>query len=122
MTASIYERIGGRDAVLAAVDLFYQKVLADNSINGFFASTDMDRQRGKMISFLTVAFGGPEKASGPSLREAHAPMVEKGLNDTHFDAVAGHLAATLDELGVPPDLRDEVLGLVGSLRDEVLGR
>lgn len=122
MSESIYDRIGGRDAVLAAVDVFYQKILADDSINGFFATTDMDRQRGKMISFLTVAFGGPGKASGPSMREAHAPLVEQGLNDTHFDAVAGHLAATLSELGVPEGLAGEVLALVGSLRDEVLGR
>ncbi len=122
MTASIYERIGGRDAVLAAVDVFYGKILDDDSINGFFATTDMDRQRGKMISFLTVAFGGPGRVTGPSLREAHAPLVEKGLNDAHFDAVAGHLAATLQELGVAEDLAGEVLGLVGSLRDEVLGR
>lgn len=122
MSEPIYERIGGRDAVLAAVDLFYQKILADDLINGFFATTDMDRQRGKMISFLTVAFGGPEKASGPSLREAHAHLVKDGLNDAHFDAVAGHLAATLAELGVADDLSGEVLTLVGSLRDEVLGR
>ncbi len=122
MGESIYDRIGGRDAVLAAVDIFYQKVLSDESINGFFASTDMDRQRGKMISFLTVAFGGPERASGPSMREAHAPLVEKGLNDQHIDAVAGHLADTLNELGVPAELSGEVLELVGSLRDEVLGR
>ncbi len=122
MSESIYERIGGRDAVLAAVDLFYQKILADELINGFFETTDMQRQRGKMISFLTVAFGGPEKASGPSLRDAHAPLVARGLNDAHFDAVAGHLSATLDELGVPAELSGEVLSLVGSLRDEVLGR
>lgn len=122
MADNIYERIGGRDAVLAAVDVFYQKVLADPTINGFFATTDMDRQRGKMILFLTVAFGGPGKVAGPSLREAHAPLVRKGLNDSHFDAVAGHLAATLAELGVADELAGEVLALVGSLRDEVLGR
>jgi hemoglobin len=42
---SLYERIGGKEAVEAAVDRFYEKVLADPSINHFFTNTDMTRQR-----------------------------------------------------------------------------
>lgn len=122
MNQALYERLGGKAAVVAAVDNFYGRVLADDALSRFFDKADMPRQRGKMVLFLTVAFGGPGQTSGPSLREAHAPMVRDGLNDEHFDAVAGHLQATLQELGVADDLQGEVMALVGSLRDEVLGR
>ena len=119
---SLFERLGGEPAVDAAVDLFYRKVLQDQSIKRFFATTDMDDQRAKQKSFLTLAFGGPNDYSGKDLADAHAHLVDDGLNDTHFDAVAGHLNATLKELGVPDDLIGEAMAIAASTRDDVLGR
>jgi hemoglobin len=122
MTKSLYERIGGEPAVLAAVDLFYEKVLNDELTKPFFASLDMAAQTKKQVAFMTLAFGGPDEYKGRDLRIAHSGLVAKGLGDAHFDAVAGHLAATLRELGLDEALVGEVLGIVGSTRKEVLGR
>ena len=122
MNDSLFESLGGAGAVDAAVDIFYRKVLSDDSISGFFDTTDMDDQRAKQKSFLTMAFGGPNEYTGKDMREAHAPLVEKGLNDSHFDAVAGHLQATLEELKVPADLIAQVMAIAGSTRDDVLNR
>jgi hemoglobin len=121
-TKSLFERLGGPAAVNAAVDLFYRRVLLDDRISGFFDDTDMERQRAKQKSFLTMAFGGPSRYSGRELRTAHAGLVARGLSDLHFDAVAEHLAATLEELGVRPELIGEVMAIAGSTRAEVLGR
>ena len=122
MTQSLFERIGGEPAVEAAVDLFYRKVLSDDAISHFFDSTDMDAQRAKQKSFLTMVFGGPNEYTGKDMRTAHASLVENGLDDSHFDAVAGHRQATLTELDVPGDLIDEVMTLAGGTRAEVLNR
>ncbi len=122
MSESLFERIGGKDAIEAAVDIFYGKVMADDHINRFFAGVDMDKQRGKQKIFLAYAFGGPVKYDGKDMREAHKHLVERGLNDSHFDAVAGHLQATLEELNVPADLIGEVMAIAGSTRDDVLNR
>ena len=85
---SLYERLGGEAAVDAAVDKFYEKVLADERIRHFFTETDMAKQRRHQKSFLTFAFGGPQNYSGRGMREAHRKLVEEhGLNDSHFDAV-----------------------------------
>ena len=111
MNDSLFDSIGGEGAVDAAVDIFYRKVLSDDSISAFFDTTDMDGQRAKQKSFLTMAFGGPNEYTGKDMREAHAPLVEKGLNDSHFDAVAGHLQATLEELNVPADLIAQVMAI-----------
>lgn len=118
--SSLYEQIGGEAAVDAAVDLFYRKVLGDDSISGFFDTTDMDNQRAKQKSFLTMVFGGPNNYTGKDMRTAHAPLVEKGLNESHFNAVAGHLQATLSELGVPDDLAGQVMAIAASTHDDVL--
>ena len=120
---SLYDRLGGQPAVMAAVDLFYDKVLADELTRPFFEGLDMEAQTVKQIAFMTRAFGGPVKYAGRDLRTAHANLVrDKGLNDRHFDAVAVHLESTLRELGVSADLVAEVLAAVAGLRNEVLGR
>ncbi|MGR8930030.1 MAG: group I truncated hemoglobin [Gammaproteobacteria bacterium] len=121
-TNSLYERLGGEAAVNAAVGIFYDKVLDDYRINRFFDKTDMEKQFEHLKAFMTVAFGGPDNYSGRSLRDAHARSVSLGLNDEHFDAVMGHLGATMQELNVPAELIQEAAALVESTRAEVLGR
>ncbi|MFC1750443.1 group 1 truncated hemoglobin [Pseudomonadota bacterium] len=119
---SLYERIGGDGAVNAAVDVFYRKVLADDRISAYFEGVDMDKQAAKQKAFLTMALGGPHNYSGKDMREGHAHLVAKGLNDTHFDAVMENLGATLTELGVPADLIGEAAAIAESTRSDVLGR
>ena len=119
-TTSLYERIGGEAAVNAAVDVFYRKVLADDRINTFFEGVDMDKQAAKQKAFLTMAFGGPNNYTGEDMRKGHAHLVEKGLNDSHFDAVLENLGATLTELGVPGELIAEAAAIAESTRADVL--
>ncbi|NQZ80743.1 MAG: group 1 truncated hemoglobin [Colwellia sp.] len=120
--SSLFERIGGKSAVNAAVDLFYQKVLADALLSPFFDSVNMKNQQAKQRSFLMMAFGGPHNYSGKDLREAHAPLVAKGLNENHFTAVAKHLQSTLEELDVSTLLIDEIMTIVGSTQHDVLNK
>lgn len=119
---SLYDRIGGEAAIMAAVGIFYDKVIADDRVRSFFEGLDMNKQTQKMISFMAWAFGGPSEFRGRDLRIAHAPLLERGLNDVHFDVIASHLADTLRELEVSDAVAKEVLALVGGTRKEVLGR
>ena len=115
--SSLFKKIGGRDAVNAAVDLFYQKIIADPIINHLFEKTDMKRQIAKQKVFLTYAFGGAPNYEGKSMREAHKDLP---LEEKHFQAVAAHLQSTLEELNVPADLVGEVMAIVGSTHDDIL--
>lgn len=121
VATSLYERLGGKAAIDASVDLFYSKVLSDELLRPFFDDVDMTRQKGKQRTFLAYAFGGPVKYEGKDLRAGHAHLVERGLGEQHFAAVAGHLAATLNELGVEASLVDEVMTIAASTHDDVLG-
>lgn len=120
--SSIYEQIGGEPAVDAAVDIFYRKVLADDRISRFFDDVDMDEQIAKQKSFLTYAFGGPVNYSGQNMRDGHKHLVERGLNDSHVDAVIELLAGTLVELNVPKELIMQVGAIAESVRGQVLNR
>lgn len=120
---SLYERLGGEAALNAAVDLFYQKILADNQVSHFFDGTDMTKQHLKQKKFLAFAFGGPNKYDGIGLRKAHKKLVQdKGLSDNHFDLVINHLASTLEELGVAKSDIQEVAEVANSVRGDVLNR
>ncbi|MCI5114387.1 MAG: group 1 truncated hemoglobin [Candidatus Electrothrix sp. AW2] len=121
-TKTLYDELGGKPAVDAAVKGFYDKVLADDRINGFFQGVDMDRQIRMQTAFLTFAFGGPNNYEGKNLRAAHAHLVEKGLNDTHFDIILEHLGSTLQELGVSDALIEEAASVANSVRDDILNK
>ena len=122
MSENLYDKIGGEAAVNAAVDIFYRKVLADDRISSFFDGVDMDKQAAKQKAFLTLAFGGPNNYTGEDMRKGHAHLVERGLNDSHFDAVMENLGATLTELNVPDELIAEAAAIAESTRNDVLGR
>ncbi len=119
---SVYEQIGGEPAMSAAVELFYRKVLSDERISHFFEDVDMERQAAKQKAFLTMVCGGPSSYTGKDMRKGHAHLVKQGLNDTHFNAVAEHLSATLTELGVARPLVEQVLAIAESARADVLNR
>ncbi|AKJ28535.1 group I truncated hemoglobin [Caldimonas brevitalea] len=119
---SLYDKLGGEAAVDAAVDRFYDRVLRDERIKHFFEGIDMPRQRQHQKMFLTYAFGGAPAYGGGGLRASHAPLVARGLNDTHFDAVIEDLALTLKDMGVADDLVDEVALVAETVRPDVLGR
>jgi hemoglobin len=118
---SLFERIGGDAAVSAAVDRFYERVLADERIRHFFVGIDMKKQLVHQKAFLKYAFGGLPNLPGRSMRDAHRHLVEKqGLNASHFDAVLEDLRGALEDLSVPADLVAEVITLAESTRADVL--
>ncbi|MBX7219410.1 MAG: group 1 truncated hemoglobin [Blastocatellia bacterium] len=120
--STLYEQLGGQAAVEAAVEVFYRKVLSDDRISHFFDDVDMDRQMAKQKAFLTMVFGGPNNYSGLDMRKGHAHLLEKGLNDSHVDAVIELLGQSLKELGVSDDLIAQVAALANSTRNDVLSR
>lgn len=120
--SNLYERLGGKAAVEAAVDRFYGKVLKDDRIRHFFDGVDIQKQRNKQKAFLSYAFGGLPTYSGKNMRDAHAHLLQRDLNDGHVDAVIENLGATLQEMGVAENLIKEVAAIAESTRDDVLGR
>jgi len=120
--SNLYEQLGGAAAVEAAVELFYKKVLADGRVNHFFQGVDMRRLAGHQKAFLAMAFGGPARYRGQALRQGHAHLVARGLNDSHFDVVVELLGQTLAELGVPQPAILQVAAVAESVRNDVLGR
>src|SRR3990167_7629571 len=114
---SIYERLGGKKSIIAAVNMFYDRVLRDPSLRPFFAKTNIDWLKTRQVQFFTQALGGPAIYKGPDMRSAHEHLpIEK----RHFDRVAGHLVDTLKALKVPQSLIEEVIGAIAPLSDDII--
>ena len=114
---NIYQAIGGRAAVTAAVDGLYGRIIADPVLGRFFPRGVAAKHRAYVVTVLGEALGGPERYRGPDLVKAHSGL---GITDDDFDRTAGHLVATLDSLGVPGHLADQIVGIVAGLRPAVV--
>ncbi len=120
---SLYEAIGGADAIDAAVDRFYDKVLGDPLLAPMFRSMDMAAQRRKQKLFFATVFKGEAAGADAYMRSAHKRLVAEGrIGDAHFNAVALHLEATLEDLKVPAELIGQIMRAAAGLRNAVLGR
>lgn len=112
---TLFEKLGGAEAVDVAVDKFYERVLADDRVKHFFVNTDMAKQREHQKAFLTYAFGGSGEYNGRYMRAAHKELVaEQGLAGEHFDAIAENLLKTLEDMGVSAELRAEVAAVAAA--------
>ena len=114
---TIYERIGGKAAVTAVVDDFYQRVLGDPQLAPFFEHTDTEQLRQHQVSFVSVALGASELYDGKGMKEAHAG---RGIGNDHFDSVATHLSDSLRNAGVGEDDITAIISKIASLRGAVV--
>lgn len=117
MSDSIYEQIGGAEAVATVVDDFYLRVLDDPELSGFFTGVNMSRLKGLQAEFFCAALGGPQTYTGAPMREVHRG---RGIAQRHFDLVAGHLVASLAAAGVPAEIIDQIVGAVAPLSGEIV--
>jgi hemoglobin len=114
---NVYQAIGGRAAVAAAVEGLYGRLLADPVLSRFFPGGVAVKHRAYVVTILGEALGGPERYRGPDLAKAHRGL---GITDADFDQTAILLAETLDSLGVPGHLADYVVGVVAGLRPAIV--
>jgi hemoglobin len=115
--ASLYDRLGGLDAITAVVDSVVARVAADDRANQKFARTDVPRLKKEFTDQLCQATGGPCTYTGRSMRDSHAGMKVTG---GEWDAVIEDIEATLGEFKVPETEQKELLDLLLPLRGEIV--
>ena len=115
--ASLYERLGGIEAITAVVDSFVVHCAGDDRINPKFERTDVPRLKKMLVDQVCEATGGPCTYTGRDMKETHDGM---SVTAGEFDALVGDLVATLDEFSVPKAEQDELLGLLASMREDIV--
>jgi hemoglobin len=116
---SLLYRMGGEDALETTILAFYERVMKDPQLRPFFAGINMAGLRAHQKRFMVLAF-----TEIPKDFDAAAYIIERhyrlfnsmGLNETHFDLVAGHLVAALLQMWVQQEVIDDVVGMLGPFR------
>src|SRR5262244_2523658 len=113
---SLYERLGGKDAITAVVDDFVANVAADNRINKFFAKANIPNLKRNLVDQICQATGGPCTYTGKDMKTAHKGM---GIKDADFNALVEDLVKSLDKFKVPEKEKGELLTTLGSLKPQI---
>lgn len=113
---TIYDRIGGYEAIEVVVEDFYGRVLSDDQLASFFTGTNMNRLKAKQAEFFAAALGGPEPYTGAPMKQVHQG---RGITMHHFTLVAGHLGDALTAAGVSSAMVTEILQAIAPLAADV---
>ena len=114
---SLYDRLGGVDAITKVIDEFASRVVADDRINKKFAKTDVPRLRLHLIEFVCKATGGPCEYTGLSMKASHKNMK---VTDGEFNALVEDLGAALDKLGVGAQEKQDLVAALGPLKPDIV--
>jgi hemoglobin len=112
-----YERIGGIEAIRHAVNDFYDRVLSDPELGGYFTGVDIGRVKRHQVRLLSSVLGGPQVYDGRALGAAHTGLK---ISPEHYDRVVAHLAAVLTARGAPADTTAAVLDAMHSVKAEIV--
>jgi hemoglobin len=117
MDTTLYERLGGSDAISTVAVAFENRAAKDDRINQKFARTDLNRLTKEFVDQLCQDTGGPCRYTGRNMTETHANM---GVTSGEFDAFMEDLVATLNEFNVAKADQDELLGLLKPMESEIV--
>jgi hemoglobin len=117
---SLYERLGGYDAISAVVDDFAESLFNDPKISRFFVGMSADSRESfkqKNKNLMCNVTGGPCKVISRPPKTAHAGL---GITEADFNVVAQHLVDTLNKYKVPSTEQAELMKIIGSLKPEIV--
>ena len=114
---SLYERLGGLDAIKAVVGEFAARVLADERVNKKFAKTDAARLTHYLVEQVCAATGGPCRYTGNSMKKAHKNMK---VTEGEFTALVEDLVKALDKFNVPETEKNELLGALAAMKGDIV--
>ncbi len=117
---TLYERLGGYDAISAVATDLLSRLTADARLARFWAHRGEDgvwREKQLLIDFLCASAGGPLYYTGRDMKTSHRGMK---IDESDWSAFLGHLNATLEAFRVPPSEREAVVGFVQSTKADIV--
>ena len=117
---SLYERLGGYDAISAVVNDLLPRLISDSQLGRFWNNRGDDginREKQLLIDYLCSSAGGPLLYTGRANKTSHKGM---GISASDWELFMGHLNATLDAFKVPQQERNDVTGFIESTRADIV--
>jgi hemoglobin len=120
MEKSLYQRLGGYDAIAAVVDDFLGRLLADKALTRFFGGASVDSQkrlRQHLVNQVCAVTGGPCYYLGRDMKTVHTGL---GITEADWQAGVNDLVASLDHFKVPQKEKDELIGIIATTKKDIV--
>jgi hemoglobin len=131
VSPTLYDRLGGVDAVTLVVDQFIANVAVNPDMERTFkplleevnrlggSSPKLASLRNNLIDQMCEAAGGPQVYRGKDMITAH-----KGMNITaeEFNSMAKDLSDAIDKFNVPANEKNELMAVIASLQPQIVGK
>jgi len=123
---TLYERLGGENAIRAVVDDFVTRTLNNPKVNFTRKGTgaewkptpeNVERVKRTAVELVGMVTGGPQKYTGKSMKDAHKGME---ITQAEFDAFMADVKASLDKFNVPAKEQDELMKIVASTAPDIV--
>lgn len=118
--ATLYQRLGGYDAIAAVCADLLPRLQADSLLGRFWQHRGEDgirREYQLLVDFLCNAAGGPMYYTGRDMKLSHKGM---GISSADWETFMQHLNATLDKFAVPAAERADVVAFIESTRGDMV--
>ncbi len=122
MEKSLYERLGGYNAIAAVVDDFAGRMIADKQLGRYLighCTNSKKKFRQLIVDMLCEATGGPCVYTGRDMKTVHTGL---GITESDWQVNVKLLTATLDKFKVPQKEKEDVFAALSGLKSDVVGR
>jgi len=117
---TLYERLGGYDAVVAVVNDLLPRLVSDPLLGRFWANRGDDgmaREKQLLVDFLCNSAGGPMYYTGRDMKLSHKGM---RISNADWQAFTGHVKATLAKFNLPNPEKQDVLAFIESTKADIV--
>jgi hemoglobin len=117
---TLYERLGGYDAIAAVVSDLLPRLRGDPQLAHFWqyrSDDNLQRSKQLLIDFLCSSAGGPVYYAGRDMKTSHKGM---NISEANWTAFLGHLHTTLEFFQIAQVERDDLTAFIQSTRIEMV--
>lgn len=117
---TLYERLGGYDAIAAVVSDLLPRLRGDPQLAHYWhhrSEDNLKRSKQLLIDFLCSNAGGPLYYTGRDMKTSHKGM---RLSEGDWSAFMKHLYAALDTFKVPQAESDELVQFIESTKMDMV--
>jgi hemoglobin len=112
---SMYERLGGYDAIAAVTDELIDRLAEEKFAS--FSEASLRKVRQNIVDFICEATGGPCFYTGRDIQTAHAGI---GITQAQWDNFVVVFGQTMDDFEVPEDIQADFGAMMLPLEDQIV--
>jgi len=113
----LYKAFGEKPGLVALMDDFMTRLLADPRTGPHFAPSNQQRVKEQLVEQLCALSGGPCVYKGADMKSAHANL---DIKKSDFHALVEVLQQSMDAKGIPFRKQNEMLALLAPMNRDII--